>query len=421
MKESPAVNFPNDHPLPSKVFGKYGGWGSVAQQYPIFSQTWFKYRILTFILPMGLLAASLGLSLFVIPESNAKLKFALAMLFTWISIASALVLGRGVAVLISKAKWSERHISAGVIMAIVFGVIVAIGLFRIEHNFEAQFVGEYKQELQQKKQTDLAFIDSEAAYQNLPAYVVVKNLFLLLFFAWLGGIFDLVSYFRQRRAMKDVAVEQQLALYQKERNEAELRLSVLASQVEPHFLFNTLSGVRSAILSDPQMGVAIIDNLVEYLRATIPQLRTDGSCSQVRLGSQMQAIRAYLGVIKFRIPRLSFDVDFDPSLAELFIPPLMLISLVENAVKHGIELKKGLVHIAVKAERVNLDGQEKLILTVRDDGLGFANSVAGTGIGLSNIRERLRQLYQDQAALSLETNDENGVTARIILPTDTFN
>ena len=420
MKPESASSIPTDNPLPSKIFGKYGGWGSMAQQYPIFSQTWYKYRALSFLWPMALLAVFLGLGLFVIPESNAKFKLFLASLFLWISITTALMLGRGLAVLVAKQTWSERKISIGVVLAVCMGILVAIYLVHLEHGFEKQFTNDYLQELKLKKQTDLALVDSDEMYQNSPIVSAARYLILLATFLWLGGTADLFAYFRQRREMKDVIVEQRVAHYQKERNEAELRLSVLASQIEPHFLFNTLSGVRSAILSDPQMGVAIIDNLVEYLRATIPQLRNDGSCSQVKLGSQLQAIRAYLGVIKFRIPRLSVEVEFDPTLSELFIPPLMLISLVENAVKHGIELKKGPVHIAVSAEKTLLDNQEKLVLTVSDNGLGFTAGASGTGIGLTNIRERLKQLYQEHAALTLESNEQGGVTARIILPTNTF-
>jgi len=420
MKPQSASSIPTDNPLPSKIFGKYGGWGSMAQQYPIFSQTWYKYRALSFLWPMALLAVFLGLGLFVIPESNAKFKLFLASLFLWISITTALMLGRGLAVLVAKQTWSERKISIGVVLAVCMGILAAIYLVHLEHGFEKQFTNDYLQELKLKKQTDLALVDSDEMYQNSPVVSAARYLILLATFLWLGGTADLFAYFRQRREMKDVIVEQRVAHYQKERNEAELRLSVLASQIEPHFLFNTLSGVRSAILSDPQMGVAIIDNLVEYLRATIPQLRNDGSCSQVKLGSQLQAIRAYLGVIKFRIPRLSVEVEFDPTLSELFIPPLMLISLVENAVKHGIELKKGPVHIAVSAEKTLLDNQEKLVLTVSDNGLGFTAGASGTGIGLTNIRERLKQLYQEHAALTLETNEQGGVTARIILPTNTF-
>ena len=420
MKQSTPSNLSLDSPLPSNIFGKYGGWGSLAQQYPIFSQTWYQYRVLSYMLPLILIGTFLGLSLFVIPPTAAKAKYLMAMLLLWLSIGSALVSGRGLAVLIVKRNWSEKRTRIGVSIAVIVGIVAALSLVHVEHGYEKQFTKEYLQELQAKKQTDLAVIDSDALYDNSVLISGVKYTLLLLVFLWLGGALDLIAYFRQRRAMKDLEVEQRVALYQKERNEAELRLSVLASQVEPHFLFNTLSGVRSAILSDPQMGVAIIDNLVDYLRATIPQLRNDGSSSQVKLGSQMQAIRAYLGVIKFRIPRLSFEVEFEPAMAELFIPPLMLISLVENAVKHGIELKKGPVRIVVRAETVTLSGQEKLMVSVSDDGLGFGGATAGTGIGLSNIRERLNQLYQDQARLELETNEAGGVTARIVLPAHTF-
>jgi two-component sensor histidine kinase len=420
MNDSAPRGFPEETPLPSKVFNKYGGWGSRSQQYPIFSQTWYKYRLLSYILPTTLIAIFLALGLFVIPDSNAKAKFSIAMVFMWGSIASALVVGRGAAVLIVKRNWSDRVTSVALTLAIALGTAFAMYLVHIENDYEKRFTKDYIQELKAKKQTDLAIVDSDIAYQNSPVVGTIRYLMLLIIFLWLGGSWDLLAYFRQRRAMKDVLVEQRVAQYQKERNEAELRLSVLASQVEPHFLFNTLSGVRSAILSDPQMGVAIIDNLVEYLRATIPQLRNDGSCSQVKLSSQMQAIRAYLGVIKFRIPRLSFDVEFDPALSELFIPPLMLISLVENAVKHGIELKKGPVHIHVSAEKIIEGTEEKLMLTVSDNGLGFTGATSGSGIGLSNIRERLKQLYQEHAALTLETNEEDGVTARIVLPTNSF-
>ena len=420
MNQHSLPSSPADDPLSSRVLGRSGGWGNLAQQYPIFSQTWFKYRALSYILPVSLVGLFVALSLFVIPTGNAKTTFQFAMIFLWLSVVSALLLGRGLAVLILKKNWPEKNGSIAVVLAIIFGIIVALVLVHLEHNFEKEFTQEYIQELKLKKQTDLAVVDSESMYENSPAIAAVRYGLILLLFLWLGGALDLISYFRQRKAMKDVLIEQRLALYKKERNEAELRLSVLASQVEPHFLFNTLSGVRSAIQSDPQMGVAIIDNLVEYLRATIPQLRNDGSSSQVKLGSQLQAIRAYLGVIKFRIPRLSFEVEFEPTLSDLFIPPLMLISLVENAVKHGIELKKGAAHIWVKAEKITIGGEDRLMLTVRDNGLGFTETVSGSGIGLSNIRERLRQIYQDHASLTLETNEEGGVTACILLPTDTF-
>ncbi|WP_183738978.1 MULTISPECIES: sensor histidine kinase [unclassified Janthinobacterium] len=152
-----------------------------------------------------------------------------------------------------------------------------------------------------------------------------------------------------------------------------MRLSLLASQVEPHFLFNTLYGVR-----------------------------------------------AYLGVIHSRLPRLAFRVDCADDLRHCAIPPLMLISLVENAVTHGIEPKKGAVEIVVNVARRQSEGQQQLLLTVADDGVGFGGSTggntSGSGIGLSNIRERLQHLYGGQASLSLTTRDGGGLQAGIVLP-----
>ncbi|HBI69531.1 MAG TPA: sensor histidine kinase, partial [Massilia sp.] len=245
---------------------------------------------------------------------------------------------------------------------------------------------------------------------------VVNVIFWVLVLGWLGGGTDLLAWLRQRRLMRENELLGEVARYRDERNEVEMQLSILASQVEPHFLFNTLSGVRAAMLSDPARGVVMIDHLVDYLRATIPQLRADRAQTFVSLGSQLDAAQAYLGIIRARLPRLDVAIDCPPELRKVAIPPLMLISLVENAVKHGIELKKGPARIAVSAMRRQADDGALLELAVADDGLGFGGATSGSGIGLSNIRERLKHLYGDAAALSLRANDGGGVTAAIVLP-----
>jgi LytS/YehU family sensor histidine kinase len=195
-----------------------------------------------------------------------------------------------------------------------------------------------------------------------------------------------------------------------------MQLSILASQVEPHFLFNTLSGVRSAMLSDPARGIVIIDHLVDYLRATIPQLRFDRARTFVSLGSQLAAAQAYLGVIQARLPRLAIRIECPDELRQVAIPPLMLISLVENAVKHGIELKKGPGLIQIAAVRRKTERSDELEVTVADNGCGFGETTTGSGIGLANIRERLRHLYGGEATLSLRAGEAGGVVASIVLP-----
>ena len=165
-----------------------------------------------------------------------------------------------------------------------------------------------------------------------------------------------------------LARERELAQAKAQRHEAELRLSVLAAQVEPHFLFNTLAGVRSAIATDPARASEMIDRLVDYLRAAIPRLRSDGRV-QATLGAQLDIVRAYLGLMAARMPRLQWSVDAAPALLAAHCPPLMLISLAENAVKHGVERKIGAARIDVRADR---DEQGRLRVTVLDDGAGFS-------------------------------------------------
>jgi LytS/YehU family sensor histidine kinase len=210
----------------------------------------------------------------------------------------------------------------------------------------------------------------------------------------------------------ELAREKALAEAQAQRREAELRLSVLAAQVEPHFLFNTLAGVRSAIHGDPARASDMIDHLVAYLRAAIPRLRHDGS-AQATVGGQFETLRAYLGLMAARMPRLSWSVQAPEALLAAQCPPLMLISLVENAVKHGVEPKLGPAHIRVSAERT---GDGRLALTVEDDGVGFGHSSAGTGLGLANVRERLAQLHGEQASLALRARPEGGVQATLTVP-----
>jgi sensor histidine kinase YesM len=157
----------------------------------------------------------------------------------------------------------------------------------------------------------------------------------------------------------------------------------------------------------------MIDRLVDYLRASIPRLRGEG-VEQATLGAQLDIVRTYLGLMAARMPRLRFAVEAPPELLSSPCPPLMLISLVENAVKHGIEPKIGPARIEVGARRAE-DG--RLEVTVADDGAGFgASSTSGSGLGLTNIRERLQQMYRGRAALTLKARPEGGVAATLVLP-----
>lgn len=393
----------NESPLPSSLATRLGGWSHRAQQYPVFGKTWYGYRMRAFRAPMILFALMLAVLAALVPKPPSEvdpLFFWLTFPAIWVVVALGLALGRGLAVLVRARGWSPRREAAGIVCALLLGVLVAWSL--------TPFVRTGGQPVKGQAPTELAI---EQARDNRLVNLAIWFPVLV----WLAGPFDLAAYFRQRGLLREAALQAQAERYKHQRNEVEVKLAVLASQVEPHFLFNTLSGVRAAMLSDPDRGIVMIDHLIDYLRSTIPQLRADRASTFVSLGSQCDSVRAYLGVIEARMPRLQTEVACAPALRAALIPPLMLISLVENAVKHGIEPKKGPARIRVTAAAREVDGARMLELSVIDDGVGFSAS-SGSGIGLSNIRERLKHLYGGAAALELRTGEEGGVVASIVLP-----
>ena len=400
MKENPQSRPGQERPLPHSMATKLAGWSALAHQYPIFSKTWFAYRMRSYLAPLAMMAlVLLVLAIVATPPARGPyaMRFYFAFVAIWLAVALALSLGRALAVLVYMRKWQPRREAAGIACALLFGVLVALSLTPFARVGQQPVPGH---------------VQTAQEIEEINKDRVVNLIIWFPVLVWLGGSFDLIAYFRQRGLRREAELQAQVEHYKHQRNEVEGQLSVLASQVEPHFLFNTLSGVRAAMLSDPARGIVMIDHLIDYLRSTIPQLRADRACTFVALGSQCDSVQAYLGIIQARMPRLHVSVECPPELRSAAIPPLMLISLVENAVKHGIEPKKGPARIRVTAARNDAGVLE---LTVADDGVGFA-AAHGSGIGLSNIRERLKHLYDDAAALSLRAGDAGGVVASIVLP-----
>jgi len=211
----------------------------------------------------------------------------------------------------------------------------------------------------------------------------------------------------ERRAMAatETAAEEGL-----KRQLAEAHLKMMQAQVEPHFLFNTLASVDYLIETDPPTASKMQKNLIQYLRAALPQMR-EGSTT---LGKEVQLCRSYLEILKFRMEdRLQYTVAVPQGLSSAQFPPMMLQSLVENSIKHGLEPKPEGGSITITANIV--DG--RLRVTVADTGLGFAAGTRpGTGVGLANVRERLAALYGGRARLTIEANDPTGTIVTIDVP-----
>ncbi len=191
---------------------------------------------------------------------------------------------------------------------------------------------------------------------------------------------------------------------------AEAQLKMMQAQVEPHFLFNTLASVDYLIETDPARASTMQKNLIQYLRAALPQMR-EGSTT---LGKEIALVRSYLEILKVRMEdRLQFAITVPQGLMSAQFPPMVLQSLVENAIKHALEPKPEGGSITVTADIAN----GSLRVTVADTGLGFgAAGKPGTGVGLNNIRERLAALYGGRAKFTLEANSPTGTIATIEVP-----
>ena len=187
------------------------------------------------------------------------------------------------------------------------------------------------------------------------------------------------------------------------------KLSLLHAQVEPHFLYNTLASAQLLTRSDPARADEMLGHLIQYLRHSLP--RTENEMST--LGAELERALAYLEILKIRMgPRLSVQVDVPEALRGTPLPPMMLQTLVENAIKHGLEPRTGGGTVWIRARRN--DGS--VAVTVADDGDGFNSKTAGTGIGLRNVRERLRLSFGNQGSLAVIANFPAGVAATLSVP-----
>ncbi len=223
-----------------------------------------------------------------------------------------------------------------------------------------------------------------------------------------------ITYKRTIQAEVKAAVATETAdSEQLKRQVIEARMAAMQAQVEPHFLFNTLASIDHLIETDPPRASTMQKNLIALLRASMPSMR-DSNPAQHNLGREMAVIRPYLEILKVRMEdRLQAKIDVPNGLLSAEFPPMMIQSLVENAIKHGLEPKAEGGTLTVSAEIV--DG--RLAVAVADTGLGFGRAdTAGTGIGLTNIRERLKLLYGDKASMVVTDNQPSGTVVTLTVP-----
>lgn len=224
-----------------------------------------------------------------------------------------------------------------------------------------------------------------------------------------GAVVSTFFYLRERNiALQSEVRAREMQQMQAEKRRIEAQLKMLQAQIEPHFLFNTLSNVSVLIETDSQLARQLLDSLIRYLRASLARTREENA----RLGDEVALLTAYLDILKIRMgERLAYLFEIAPELLELEFPPMLLQPLVENAVIHGVEPKRdgGIINIGAKRHG------DRLEIAVTDNGIGWKTS-SGKGIGLSNVRARLETLYGGAACLKMSENESGGMTALIEIP-----
>lgn len=389
---------------PDVVFLSLGGLTSY-RMYPVFSLRWMRGRFLLFTGVAALWAlitfVNVGSDMGFAPAGNV----AAAVLF---ALLIMLFIGPALATAVRYAKLSARKEAVGVVAAVIIG----IGLSWVVDYYSSSYILEQVGK-KAEYEARVAKLKDAPKLQRISNHVAT-SLKGLLIYGLLGGGFALFAYFRERTRVEASLRRRELARANDARREAEMRLSLLQAQVEPHFLFNTLAGLRSMIGHDPPAAQGMVDKLVDYLRAAIPKMRADGEQETPTLGDQLDIVQSYLELMQIRMgKRLTFEITAPGALREAQFPPLMLISLVENALKHGLEPKPEGGHLQIAAHKEG----KLLTVTVTDNGVGFGGAnTSGTGIGLTNIKSRLAQIYGERAALTLKSPEGGGLQASITLP-----
>jgi sensor histidine kinase YesM len=216
------------------------------------------------------------------------------------------------------------------------------------------------------------------------------------------------AYYRAASQASDTLARAQIDIASRDAELKQARLQLLRAQIEPHFLFNTLATIHTLARTERSAAIQLIDNFMQYLAAALPKLRHE----ETALADEMQLIDAYLGIYQLRMGRrLSYEIALPPELAALRISTMILLTLVENALKHGINpaIEGGFIRVSAAQE------SSLLVLRVADSGRGM-QSQHGQGSGLANARLRLMMRYGDEASLSLAPAEPRGVIATVRIP-----
>ena len=396
--------YPLRQKLPAEVLVGGNAVWSRYRQYPVFGLRWLLGRSLLFCGVIAVVAAFIGMGTGVVAQDvGVAVKVAITEFIVFSSMAT---LGPALATAVRHRAWPLSRERKAVVIAVLIGMVLSFFIDRLGSSYIEQLIkpGLEAAGLSVNPPAPPPLVKAIGLAINVAALVVIYGLF--------GGGLALRAYFSEHRRWDEHHHVRELNALESRVHEADLRLGVLQAQVEPHFLFNTLASVRALVRQDPAQAEATLDALVDFLRATIPKLREDRGL-HATLGQQLDLCSSYLALMQVRMGgRLTYDVRADEALRAAPFPPSLLITLVENAIKHGIEPRPGPGRIEIDAVREG----DALRVQVRDDGAGLQPGLS-TGVGLANVREQLAARYGARAAFVLSPAAEGrGVCAEIRVP-----
>lgn len=258
----------------------------------------------------------------------------------------------------------------------------------------------------------VAFLVSTSA--GAPPFWKTSRLEGFMTFTFLGMLVApwtaLAALLRHREAkVEKQAIDFELERSEMARQALDARMRLLTAQAQPHFLFNTLANVRALVGSGSPKAVPVLDSLIAYLRAAVPRLHD----SATTLGQELDLVRAYLDLMQLRMPdRLQSAIHAEPALLGQRCPPTTVLTLVENAVRHGIDPSEEGGRIDVLVQRLG----DRCLLRVTDTGVGLGETGGSLGTGLANLRERLQLAFAGRAQLRLTSHAPQGVCAEVDLP-----
>ncbi|MDB5673170.1 MAG: hypothetical protein JWM65_152 [Sphingomonas bacterium] len=392
---------PDDDPysrLPQGVLSDLGGW-TLYQSFRTFTWPWWVRRGAVF-WPLAILAGCAYAAWHASGMGAWRDWPGLALRAT-IAALITVSLGPLLATIVRHRKLPFRVERVLVILAILLGLWIGLVALDWAGAYHAQLMRGYS-----TRPMNVSFFGQ--LMSNFFRASIDASIFMLVF---AGGGLAIVYYVGERRRIEQHGARRQVEHLRAERDAADMRLAVLQAQIEPHFLFNTLASVRSLIASEPEHAARTIDALADYLRATLPRFR-ETSVEAATLDRQIDICTRYLELMNVRMAgRIRVEVEASDTIRTLQFPPLVLLTLVENAVKHGVEPAAGPRMIAIRAHA----DDEALTVTVEDDGAGLEPGVT-PGLGLANIRAQLRNRFGDSAALEVGARPDGGTRALIRVP-----